>query len=181
MINPSILDLNLNSYNELEELSLQDEILQFILGEDFGVEKFIPFVHRAVKTDKFGDAQHCTCWDKFANEAKIGCPYCEGMGYYWKESIIPAVMFLLNKRKIINVMNTSEAAGREDGYETALITLPEVKIMQNDRVIVPHLNDKGFFQVPYKEDAEYYVKERIEKRLDFGRKEYDFSIISKIQ
>lgn len=178
--NPSILDLTLNPYNELEELSIEDELSDFISGKDFGIEKYVPYIHKALKRDKYGTPGHCTCWDKFANEGRDDCPYCDGIGYYWKETVIPAIMFLLNKRNIVKVLNTGEVAGREGGYETAIITRHTDNVMQTDRIIVPHLDDNGFFQHPYKEEASYYVKERKVRRLDLGRKEYDFSVISKV-
>ena len=178
--NPSLSDLKLNPYNELEEISIQDEVVDFISGADFGIDKFTPYIYRALKRDKYGTPVKCTCWDEFANEGKQDCPYCDGIGYYWKESVQSGIFFLLNKRKIVNVMNESDTAGREDSYEIGFITKFNDPLLQQDIVISPHLNEQGFFQYPYKVDTKYYVKDTVKRRLDLGRREYNLVILSKV-
>jgi len=178
--NPSLSDLKLNPYNDLEEISIQDEVVDFISGADFGIDKFTPYIFRALKRDKYGVPIKCTCWDDFANEGKEDCPYCDGIGFYWRELVEAGIFLLLNKRKIVKVLSQSDTVGREDTYEIGFITQFNVELLQRDRVIAPHLNDQGFFQYPYKVDKEYMVKETLERRLDLGRKEYNLSILGKV-
>ena len=178
--NPSLSDLKLNPYNDLEEISIQDEVIDFISGADFGIDKFNPYIHKALRRDKYGTPLKCTCWDEFANEGKDDCPYCDGIGFYWKEVVIPGVFFLLNKRKIVNVLNQSDTAGREDSYEIGFITKFNTELIQQDLIIEPHLNNQGFFQYPYKIKIKYVVKETVERRLDLGRKEYNLTILGKV-
>jgi len=179
--NPKLEELKLNPYNDLEEISIQDEVIDFISGADFGIDKFIPYIYRSLKRDKYGKSIKCTCWGEFSNEGAIGCPYCDGVGYYWTETIQPGIVFILNKRKIGNALDQSDAAGREDTYELGFITRFDTVINQSDIIISPHVNDQGFFQIPYKIDKKYIVKESIERRLDMNRKEYSLSIISKVE
>jgi len=178
--NPSFSELKLNPYNDFEEISIQDEVIDFISGADFGIDKYTPYIYRSLKRDKYGDPIKCTCWGEFSNEGKIDCPYCDGVGYYWREGISPGIVFVLNKRKIGNVLDQSDAAGREDTYELGFISKFNTVIHQGDFIISPHVNEQGFFQSPYKADVKYIVKESLERRLDMNRKEYSLSIISKV-
>lgn len=176
----NLSDLKLNPYDDLEEISIKNEVIDFILGDDFGTQKFNPFIHRALRRDKYDKPDKCTCWDPVANEGKCGCPYCDGVGYYWDESIIPGIIYLLNKRKIVGVLDTEIAAGRAGDYDLAFISQYDIQINSQDYLLEPHLNNNGFIQYPLKSKSKFLILEGVERRLDWANKEYSLSIISKV-
>lgn len=174
----TLSDLNLNPYEPLEEIDIQQEVVSFLLGEDFGTQKTIPFIHRELRRDKFDEPEKCICYDSIANEGVSGCPYCDGVGFYWDESIIPGILFLLNKRKIVSALDIEIAAGRRGDYEVAFITPYDINIKQRDYLNMPHLTDAGFIKYPLQISESYYVVEAIIRRLDLAKKEYSLSIIT---
>lgn len=173
------MELKLNPYSDLEEISIQDEIISFISGEDFGEQKNTPHIHRALRRDKYNEPIKCTCWDKVANEGVDGCPYCDGVGFYWDESIIPGIIFLLNKRKLVSAMSIEVEAGRKDDYEMAFICPYNINMVQRDGILIPHMTNQGMIKYPVEIDQTYYIVEVVNRRLDHSRKEYSMSIISR--
>jgi len=167
--------------NSLEEISLQDELIDFINGKDFGKEKKRVFILRQLRRDNNGDLIPCVCKDELANEGLQDCHYCEGIGYYWDEKIITGFLYDPTKRKINTVLEINKEAGRKDRYEIRFMTDFNVYIHQYDRLFEPDLTVDGFVKIPIKYVNKYIILENIYKRMDYGRLEYNYSVLSRYE
>ena len=172
--------LNLNHYKRTEEISIRHELHEFISGEDFGEQKNSPFVHRKLRRDKYGERERCTCWRQLENEASPGCPYCDGLGYYWDETIIPGFMSVLNKRMLASVMEYEMPISRNTSFLMSFITTPEVDLKTKDVIYFPHVDDEGTILHPVRMDEEYIVLQEIDRRLDWNSKEFSWAILRKV-
>ena len=177
----SLQDLLLNPYSDLEEISLRDELDDVISGSDFGVEKHIPYIHRKIRLDKYNNPEYCICYNNRNNEGRLGCPYCDGVGKYWDEVLIPGFIYLVNKKKIVGMMDYMVNAGRNEEYEFLFITSVCHKVRKMDSIIEPHVSDDGFLKFPIKHMITYEVTEALDRRLDMGRAEFSFVVLSRTQ
>ena len=172
--------INLNHYKGTEEISISHELKEFIAGEDFGEQKFCPFVHRKMRVDKYDKKTRCVCWRELENEGVEGCPYCDGIGFYWDEFVIPGFDFLLSRKSVTGLMGYEIEISRDQAYVSLLITPPEVEIATGDRVLLPHVNNRGLILHPVKMKKEYIIIEEIERRLDWGTKEFSWSVLKRV-
>lgn len=174
-------ELNLNPYCDLEEISIHDEIRHFFLGEDFGEQKMVPYIHRALRRDKYKKPQRCTCYDEMSNEGVESCPYCEGIGLYWDEKIIAGQVFIMNKRKLGSARDYRLDAGRADDYDLGFIARAGDLVINPDWILLPHLTNDGMLMYPIEIDETYIVSKSVDRYLDHSRKEYTMVILTRIE
>ena len=83
------------------EISLRNEVMDLITGDDFGIDKYTPIIHRQLRQNS-GKFEYCVCWNEQSKEGTIGCPYCDSIGILWDERIIPGFIYFITKKSIVN-------------------------------------------------------------------------------
>lgn len=168
-------------YHDLEELSIKQEVLDFFTGEDFGEEKTTIYIARKIKRDRQEHPKHCHCWDSVRNEGKLGCPTCDGMGFYWNEQPFIGYVTFVQNRKMVESLFYKEEMARQNLTNYLLITKFDIQLGEYDRVYLPKLTDEGFIDQPITYLEEYMVNLRNRFRLDEGRIEYNFYNLIKVR
>lgn len=164
---------------DTQELDLRVEMDDLITGRDFGKEKFIPFIHRKIRTDKHNNKTKCSCWNHSSNEGSNDCESCLGMGFLWDEYIIPGFIYSLSNN-MIQMANNPSLIGRIDDEALSFVTTYTTNINKSDWIIEPILTEDGAFIAPYKANTQYVVNFTRDYRLDFGKSQFTEVIIKSI-
>lgn len=172
-------DLKLNPYQDLEEIDLRQEILDFIAGDDFGKEKWNPFIFRKRRYSQESGYQYCTCWNHASNEGRVGCADCDGEGILWDEIIIPGFIYRITTKSLASDYGFRENLGRAENSYLGFITPYDVTIRAGDHIMVPHLTSSGTFTHPITTDGTYFVNQARKLRLDFGGVEFGEAIMTR--
>jgi hypothetical protein len=171
----------ITKYGDYQEISLREELVELITGDDFGEEKFIPHVLRKIRIDNKQNKIRCTCWDPISNEGRQGCPFCDGIGSLWDESIVAGFMYFLTKKKLSNTEVYSNQPGRSEKYDLAFISPSDLRLREGDRIYIPSVTEEGFFVIPLYMESEFFVINYTDFRLGNGRVEYSRSVLSKVR
>lgn len=169
---------NLNKYEDLEEISIREEMFDFIRGNDFGTDKSIPYVHRHMRRTNH-QLDRCACWREIQNKGVVGCPYCDGIGSYWDESLVLGIMYLPNKRKLSKLLG-AELPGVTTNYDMIFLSEQSDVIDQHDRIYVPHKTNSGALEYPISIKEKYLAVGAVEKRLDNSNLEYRLVMLARV-
>lgn len=173
-------DLPYVRYSDLEEISIRDEVIDFISGLDFGEVHYIPWIARMLNRDSRGKGIPCSCYNKQSMEGKIGCPICEGYGYTWEEKIIPGVAFFITERSLVQNTYYKAEAGKQDDVELGFITQFDIDLRIKDHLFKPVLNEEGLFKIPLERQEDYEIIFSRQYRLDSGRLEYTYAVLNRV-
>lgn len=171
---------DLSKYFNLEELDVRSEVEDFINGDDFGHQKFMPLLARKVRLDTSYHAIKCTCWNMVSQEGTTGCPYCDGMGRLWDEFLFKGMIFTISSRQHINLHGYNRETGRNDDYTIYLFTEHGLNLNDGDKIYQLGMTEDGFIREPVYREYEYLVIDDSDVRLDYGQSEYERYFLRKI-
>jgi hypothetical protein len=161
-------------YRDLEEISIRQELFDFISGWDYGEPKENIFIVKLLERDGSANPRKCRCWDN-------GCPYCDGLGYRNNEKIIYGFIFDTKNNKLADVMGYKNTLGRTTEVSHNLITTFDIGIIDGDFIMKPALTDEGLLSFPLAYLDKYLVKHSVPQRLDEGRFEFNFCELVQVQ
>lgn len=168
-------------YKDLEEISIRQEILDFISGYDFGEPKETAYVVKKIRRDRTNTARKCSCWDNIKNEGRKGCPSCSGLGYQNDEKLIIGFLAILQSKRAIESQEYKASVGRADEILYVFYTPYDLKLGTGDIILRPVLTDEGFIDWPLEYTEKYMITSPFNYRLDEGRLEYNFYNVTKVQ
>lgn len=159
------------------EIDMRTELQELFHGKEF-VAKWEPFVMRQSVLDNNSKKIHCTCYDHQLNEGKSDCPYCFGLGYIWKEIIIPGYRWIPMEQSLArenSYKSYGGKVGRLLNSEYLLVVPYSIRITANDTLYVPETDGEGGIIYPIKQKEKFMIAGVMDEAFDLGKK--DFTVI----
>lgn len=159
------------------EIDIRSEVSEFFHGDDFGESKMSPFIFRKLRKSTSGVQEKCTCFNNLTNEGTLGCPYCDGLGYLWDESIISGMIFYMSLRKLAALTGYEVPYGRSKDFPLRFITTNDIDISIGDVIYELDRNNDGFITTPVVRVHKLFVLDGSQHRLDYGQTEYTSALV----
>ncbi len=168
-------------YHDLEEISMRQEVLDFISGYDYGEPKEIIFVVKKIRRDRTDRPMKCACWNNIKNEGAKGCHSCGGLGYQYDEKLIMGFLAILQAKRANQALEYKDTPGRSIEVNYIFYTAYNNKLKDGDVLLKPVMTTEGFIDWPLEYTEKYLINASFNYRLDEGRSEFFFYNVTKVQ
>lgn len=159
-------DIDLNT--ELSELLFTDNDTDAISR---------PVVWKAYRRDSKNNrinCSSCNATDTGYVEGQFGCPYCDGKGYLWDETIISGYLYKQNEGKDRYNLNMFENAGKANTTSFVLITPFDKAPFIEDTISILKLDSNNRIEVPLLYESS--LKVVYSRSVKASKKRADFNV-----
>lgn len=132
------------------ELNLSEEFNSLLLTDTDCTPIYSPYIWR--KFERSGNrrknCQACNKEDGNYIEGAHECPYCRGYGYIFKDEIIKGYLAHASVRRSFSNLSMEEEAGLSDKARYLLFTDKSVRVLEEDFILIPQLDENGRISIP---------------------------------
>jgi len=156
------------------EISLRDEMTNFLQGSYPEISKKIPAVLRRMRRTDSGGLTACACVDDVTGEPDKDhfCGFCFGDGYYWDEIFLDVYKVII-KSDVGNALKEQLASPSLWNIPVVLFYADYSEVItEADKIVELNLNTAGEKVKPLRRTAVYRINTLFDFRADNGRLEY---------
>ena len=135
------------------ELIIADEIYSLLFTEEDCSPISSPFIWRKFRRTENNRKLNCSACNPVGSnyvEGQHECPYCNGLGYIYDDTIILGYLYKQSVIKDFGNLWMKEQIGTTDVSRYTLFTDKSVSIGLEDRILFPDLTENGQIAIPIK-------------------------------
>lgn len=176
-----ILQKTANNYPimNIPELDIRQEMLDLFSGVDFENIKYMPIIVRHIRRAKSGDRIKCSCFSEERGEGLANCPYCDGVGYLWDESLVPSYIYRTKYQGLAKNLSVVDRGRIEDGYMEMIVPY-SIQVNNLDLIYKVLTDGNGKIISPIERTESFIVAYSIETGFDFGKKDFTMVIMKRM-
>lgn len=159
------------------ELKLDVEFEKLLFTDDDCTPLFRPFIYKAIETDRAGNKIPCPSCNQTPSgnvEGSIDCPYCESVGYKWKEGVADGWFYnqaYMTDRSIVSSVPLQTASATFN--KIFLAFRKDLKLREGDIILKPELRSDKNLVLPIVNDGMFKVYESLNMSSNQTQSEYN--------
>lgn len=164
------------------ELKIDLEFESLLFTDDDCTPLAIPFFYKQITRSRDGKKLPCKACNQAPSgnvEGSIDCPYCEGVGYEWKEGIGEGWFFsqsYMTDRSIVSSVPLADASATFN--KIYLAYKKDLRLKDGDVVLKPELNEDTTMKIPVINDGMYKVNESQNLSSNQTQSEYNLVMLT---
>lgn len=159
------------------ELKVDLEFEKLLFTDDDCTPLAIPFFYKHITRTRNGQKIPCKACNQSPSgnvEGSVDCPYCEGIGYEWKEGIGEGWFFsqsYMTDRSIVSSVPLQAATANFNKIYLAF--KKDIRLKESDIILKPELREDTRVVVPIVNDGMYKVYESLNLSSNQTQSEYN--------
>ena len=170
---------NLHPIMNIPELDMRQEMIDLFSGIDFENIKYIPAIVRHIRRTQSGDRVKCSCFSEERGEGVANCPYCDGAGYLWDESLVPSYIYRTRYQGLAGNLSVKDYGRIEEGYMEMIVPY-SIKVSDLDFVYKVLTDGNGKIVSPLEKTESFIVSYSAETGFDFGKKDFTMIVMKRM-
>lgn len=137
--------------HEIPELNLAEEVYDLLFTDKDCSPIHSPFIWKKFRRTNYNKKLRCSSCNREDSpyvEGQQECPYCEGLGYIFDETLISGYLYKQGVTRDFGNLWMKTPAGTTDVSRYLLFTDKSVSIGLEDRIIIPDIDEYGRIVIP---------------------------------